>query len=110
MNSQSLALVTGGASGIGRAIVERLAEDGFHVVIVDLNRAARGRGRSLLAGEGIEPPRRSVLDITDEAAVRWLVAELPPLDRSREQRRRVQGPALRELHGLRISGGPTRST
>ncbi|MCC6378929.1 MAG: SDR family NAD(P)-dependent oxidoreductase, partial [Burkholderiales bacterium] len=31
------AAVTGGASGIGRAIVERLASDGFDVVILDRN-------------------------------------------------------------------------
>ena len=32
----SLALVTGGASGIGRAVVERLEGDGFEVVVVDV--------------------------------------------------------------------------
>ncbi|MGL4286211.1 MAG: SDR family NAD(P)-dependent oxidoreductase, partial [Phreatobacter sp.] len=37
--TKPFALVTGGASGIGRAITERLAADGFHVVVVDLNAA-----------------------------------------------------------------------
>jgi 3-oxoacyl-[acyl-carrier protein] reductase len=78
MNARSLALVTGGASGIGRAIVERLAEDGFHVVIVDLNRELADELASSLRGKGSSAEVR-VLDITDEAAVRSLVAELPPL-------------------------------
>ena len=53
-----VAVVTGGASGIGRAVVYRLAQEGAHVVILDINRdgaeaiaadlAARyGQGRSL---------------------------------------------------------------
>ena len=32
-----LAVVTGGASGIGQAVAERLANDDFTVVILDIN-------------------------------------------------------------------------
>src|SRR6266700_779899 len=34
---QQVAIVTGGAAGIGRAIVQRLADDGAIVVIADIN-------------------------------------------------------------------------
>ena len=78
MTSQTLALVTGGASGIGRAIVERLAEDGFHVVVVDLNRQLADEVVAGLRNRGLAAEPR-VIDITDDAAVRSLVAELPPL-------------------------------
>ena len=36
-NSEKVAIVTGAAQGIGRAIVLRLAEDGFNIVISDLS-------------------------------------------------------------------------
>ena len=79
MASQTLALVTGGASGIGRAIVERLAEDGFHVVVVDLNRQLADEVVAGLRNKGLAAEPR-VVDITDDAAVRSLVADLPPLN------------------------------
>ncbi|MDX3240830.1 SDR family NAD(P)-dependent oxidoreductase [Streptomyces sp. ME18-1-4] len=38
------AVVTGGASGIGRAIAQRLIEDGLHVAVLDLSPAEEGFG------------------------------------------------------------------
>ena len=35
-----VAVVTGGASGIGRAMGERFAHEGMHVVLADVERAA----------------------------------------------------------------------
>lgn len=65
-----VALVTGAASGIGKAIAHRLALEGAHVVIADINtvgaedvaaeiRQARGHRKALAVG----------VDVTDEAAV-----------------------------------------
>ena len=78
MSDKPYALVTGGASGIGRAITERLAADGFHVVVVDLNAALANEVVASLRAGGQSAEARSI-DITDEAAVEALIAELPPL-------------------------------
>lgn len=42
MTEQRVAIVTGGGSGIGRAISLRLASDGHHVAVLDLNEEAAG--------------------------------------------------------------------
>jgi len=78
MTDKPYALVTGGASGIGRAIVERLSEDGFHLVIVDLDGARAEEAVQELGRGGGSAEARS-LDITDEAAVDALMNSLPPL-------------------------------
>ncbi len=59
----SVALVTGGASGLGRAVAERLRRGGADVVIVDL---AQSDGESVAAGMGA---RFAAADVTDTAAV-----------------------------------------
>ncbi|MER5527734.1 SDR family oxidoreductase [Streptomyces sp. NPDC002677] len=46
------ALVTGAASGIGRATALRLAGDGFAVALLDLDRAGLSRTRTLIEKEG----------------------------------------------------------
>ncbi|QCI66967.1 SDR family NAD(P)-dependent oxidoreductase [Phreatobacter stygius] len=76
--TKPFALVTGGASGIGRAITERLAADGFHVVVVDLNAALADAAVRDVQGRGGSAEAR-ILDITDEAKVTTLIGELPPL-------------------------------
>lgn len=65
-----VALVTGAASGIGRAIAKRLAADGAHIVIADLN--AEGGGQ--VAGEitrerGYRRATNVGMNVTDEAQV-----------------------------------------
>jgi rhamnulose-1-phosphate aldolase/alcohol dehydrogenase len=68
-----VALVTGGGSGIGRAVAGRLAAEGACVVVADRDGEAAAR----VAGElgGADTAVASTADVTDEAAVRALVAD-----------------------------------
>ncbi|WP_399696700.1 SDR family NAD(P)-dependent oxidoreductase [Xenophilus sp.] len=77
-NGKPVALVTGGASGMGLATVEKLAQDGFSVVMVDRAAEQAAREEARLRAAGLDVQAR-VLDLTDEAAVRALVQALPPI-------------------------------
>lgn len=70
-----IALVTGGGSGIGRAICERLAEDGARVVVADIDRS--GASQTI---EGIEQRggagRAVEMDVADFDGVTAAVAEV----------------------------------
>src|SRR3954470_2068353 len=56
------AIVTGAASGIGRAIAERLVADGVDVLAVDLREAADGPGVPFAADLTTRDGNRAVVD------------------------------------------------
>jgi NAD(P)-dependent dehydrogenase (short-subunit alcohol dehydrogenase family) len=70
-NANRVALVTGGASGIGRATVDRLAADGVTVVIGDIADAAGAAAAAELVGRGSSVSYVH-LDVSDEAS--WATA------------------------------------
>jgi len=73
-DARRVALVTGGASGLGRATAERFAADGLTVVVADLRASAALEAAAALPGPG---HMGLAIDVADEASVQsaFTVAE-----------------------------------
>jgi len=69
--ARRIVLVTGGGSGIGRAVAKRLAVEGAHVVVGDLDEAgAKTTADEVVAAVGAGRAIGLRMDVTSEASVR----------------------------------------
>jgi rhamnulose-1-phosphate aldolase/alcohol dehydrogenase len=74
--ASKIVLVTGAASGIGRAVAERFAEEGAHVVVTDVDVAlAEEVAQSIVAKHGMRRAIAMKLDVADEHDVEHAFAE-----------------------------------
>lgn len=72
------AIVTGAGRGIGRAVAERLARDGYRVILVDIDQDVAETSAVELRSAGFDAEGHG-LDIRDRAGARALVAKLGPI-------------------------------
>ena len=78
-----MALVTGGARGIGFEVVRQLAQQGMTIILGARDLGKAGVAAEELAGDGLDV-RAGALDVTDGASVgelaRWVEEEFGGLD------------------------------
>ncbi len=72
--ADKIALVTGGAQGLGAALSDRLARAGAHVAVADLNREGAERTAAEIAARTGRRTLGLGVDVTDEAQVEAMVA------------------------------------
>jgi NAD(P)-dependent dehydrogenase (short-subunit alcohol dehydrogenase family) len=94
MTDQRTAIVTGGGSGMGRAIVHRLGRDGFRVAIVDIDGEAAERVAEEVRAEGNEALAVGGVDVSDRAQVEAAVQHV----------REALGPVLVLVNNAGITG------
>jgi sorbitol-6-phosphate 2-dehydrogenase len=70
-----IALVTGGAQGLGQALCQRLAAEGCHVVVADLNEEAAQATAAEIAAASDRQTLVVKVDVTDEVQVEALIAQ-----------------------------------
>jgi 2-hydroxycyclohexanecarboxyl-CoA dehydrogenase len=68
-SSPAVAVVTGGASGIGRSCAQILSRRGFAVAVLDLNEAAANATAATLAG----PATAAAVDVSSGADIRQVI-------------------------------------
>src|SRR4051794_1270645 len=74
--SRKVALVTGGASGIGRGVALRLANDGYEVIIADRNSSLIDEVVNEIT-EASGKAFKEVIDVSDEQAIQELFRNWP---------------------------------
>jgi 3-oxoacyl-[acyl-carrier protein] reductase len=79
MQEKEVAIVTGAGRGIGLAAAKRLAEDGFHVVMIDVKQEPLTQNADALKQSGASVEHH-ILSIADREAVAAFIAALPRLD------------------------------
>ena len=75
MNANPVAIVTGGARGIGEAAVRKFSELGYAVAVLDVNRVLGDALAQELQAHG-KPAAFFACDVADAEAVDQLAAEI----------------------------------
>jgi NAD(P)-dependent dehydrogenase (short-subunit alcohol dehydrogenase family) len=74
--NEKVAIVTGGAEGVGRGIAQVLSREGASVAVLDRNEGAGRRTVSELSSEDSAPAMLAVCDISDEPSVEEAIGKI----------------------------------